>query len=647
MLVGQTIGPFDILKELGSGAMGTVYLARWAEKDTNVAIKMIAMGLLGNESAVARFEREVSILKQLKHPNIVKFYNSGRYKKTPFFIMEYIQGESLDRVLARKGRFTWQEVVSLGKQLCSALQHSHEKGIIHRDLKPSNLMILKDGTLKLTDFGIAKDSDVTALTGANSTIGTAAYMSPEQCRGEKNLSAKSDLYSLGIVFYELLTGRKPFVAESPVDMFLMHVNGTFERPSRHVMEIPVWLDTLVCQMMEKKPEHRPLDAAMVVKALEEIEERMSEQKSAAAQLANARVVDAPKVTADLDAQDIEAARSLKMGTKKKAKTAKVKAKNRAKVFQAIGLVGAIVGLIALAWIFTRPESAESMLSRIHELEKIKQPDESQTASLREAVENYLSSYGSQSDPETERLRSYSRSFEVMKRERQLQNRYRAGLKPEEGDNEDAYKITMNALRLEDTGDLRSAREQWQKLTEKYATSSKDPEVWIWGMLGFRKIAVYDELDRREAFYRKRLETEWLEERDHASESDQERVAVEALRLEVLGDLSKSRERWIQLQESTKSDFADRLWLLWANLKIRSLDSQIPTRTSAEEAEVRKKFLTDKLAIIRTLKESGEFIERKQGRNLCREIRDLYKNDPSPDVVQLAKQAEQLLPTIPR
>src|SRR5437016_10089189 len=108
-------------------------------------------------------------------------------------------------------------------------------------------MMLPDGTLKLTDFGIAKDLDVTALTSANCTVGTASYMSPEQCKGERNLSHKSDLYSLGIVLYELLTGRKPFEAESAMNMFLLHVQGKFERPSRVVMDIPPWLDTLVCQ----------------------------------------------------------------------------------------------------------------------------------------------------------------------------------------------------------------------------------------------------------------------------------------------------------------------------------------------------------------------------------------------------------------
>src|SRR5947209_4811620 len=227
MLVGKQIGPFEIEMELGSGAMGTVYRAKFhrsEEKVIPVALKVVALGLLGNEGAMARFEREASILKQLRHPHIVKLIAHGKInKQNPYIAMEYIDGEALDRALARRGRLTWEEVVTYGKQLCEALQYAHEKGIIHRDLKPSNLMITAEGILKLTDFGIAKDSDVTALTGANSTIGTAAYMSPEQCKGDKNLTNKSDLYSLGIVFYELLSAKKPFYAESTVDMFLKHV----------------------------------------------------------------------------------------------------------------------------------------------------------------------------------------------------------------------------------------------------------------------------------------------------------------------------------------------------------------------------------------------------------------------------------------
>src|SRR5262249_34519539 len=257
MLVGKTIGPFAIDRELGAGAMGAVYRARHHDSGKWVAIKVVAPGLASNEVVMQRFEREWEILKQLRHPNIVRLLATGRFSGTPFYAMEYVEGESLDRAMARRGRLSWEEVVRLGRPLCDALQHAHAKGIVHRDLKPSNVMILQDGTVKLTDFGIAKDLDRTAITEANCTVGTAAYMSPEQCRGERDLTPKSDLYSLGVMFYELLTGRKPFDADSAMEMFMQHVKGKFERPGRLVLDVPVFLDTLVCQMLEKEPERRP------------------------------------------------------------------------------------------------------------------------------------------------------------------------------------------------------------------------------------------------------------------------------------------------------------------------------------------------------------------------------------------------------
>ncbi len=230
MLVGKALGPYIVEKEIGSGAMGTVYRGKHRETGAKVAIKIVAPGLTANEAALARFNREISILKQLNHVNIVKLLSSGNINKTRFYIMEFISGESLDQVIERRTGITWEELIPLGQQLCAGLQYAHDKGIIHRDLKPSNLMVLKDGTAKLTDFGIAKDTDVTALTAANSTVGTASYMSPEQCKGVKDLTYKSDLYSMGVMFFELLTGRRPFYAESIMDMFNQHLTGGFERP---------------------------------------------------------------------------------------------------------------------------------------------------------------------------------------------------------------------------------------------------------------------------------------------------------------------------------------------------------------------------------------------------------------------------------
>ncbi len=363
MMVGQRIGPFEIKQELGSGAMGTVYKAAYQDGRI-VALKIISLGLAGNETALKRFEREAEILKQLRHKNIVRLFGHGRTSGMPYFAMEYVEGESLDHALARRLRFSWEEVVSIGQQTCAALQHAHEKGIIHRDLKPSNLMYLEDGTVKLTDFGIAKDMDVTALTGANCTVGTAAYMSPEQCKGE-TITAKSDIYSLGVVLFELLTGRKPFIAESPVDMFMKHVNEPPPRPNWSLKgsstgEIPTWLETTVLQMMEKKPEHRPLNAEMVAKSLREGLDGYYAGKSAAVGAVEARAGDRRIQTSVIDETDREAARTLR-GILKKKRIRKKSQPFYAKgwfVFLAVPVV--LLAFAGILRLILQPPSAETL-----------------------------------------------------------------------------------------------------------------------------------------------------------------------------------------------------------------------------------------------------------------------------------------------
>jgi predicted Ser/Thr protein kinase len=282
---GQRIGPFEVEKELGRGAMGAVYRVRHTETGQTLALKCLVAGLWTHPGAVARFEREANVLKQLKHPNIVRLLGTGKAHHTPFLVMEYIDGKTLQQMLQERGRFLWDEVVDIGKQICAALAHAHEQGIVHRDLKPSNLMLLADGTLKLTDFGIAKDLDVTQLTADHHTLGTAAYMSPEQCRGEKNLTNKSDLYALGVVLYELLTGRKPFESDNTLALLRLHQEARFERPSKLVLDIPVWLDTLVCHLLEKKPERRPKDAQAVAQALGDVQEKVATLHSAGVDVA--------------------------------------------------------------------------------------------------------------------------------------------------------------------------------------------------------------------------------------------------------------------------------------------------------------------------------------------------------------------------
>jgi serine/threonine-protein kinase len=329
-----------IEKELGSGAMGTVFLARHVETGAKVAVKVMITSLTANPKAQARFEREADVLKQLHHPNIVRLVASGRYRNKPFYAMEFIEGESLDKVLERRGRLSWQEAIEIAKQVCAALQHVHDKGILHRDLKPSNIMITRDGVAKLTDFGIAKDLDRTALTSANYTVGTAAYMSPEQCRGESDIDHRTDLYSLGVMLFELIAGRRPFEADNPVQMLMKHLKAKPPRVSTFVPDVPAELDSLIDQLLEKKREHRPRDARTVGQTLEQILVRYKEGKSVTANVAEKSTrthVSETKSVAD---------RSLLTRERKTGKRRWSK-KQKERVYTALGLSAFLVFVIGL------------------------------------------------------------------------------------------------------------------------------------------------------------------------------------------------------------------------------------------------------------------------------------------------------------
>jgi len=460
----QQIGPFAVEKELGAGAMGAVYRARHIETGHFVAIKIVAPGLGSNPTIMARFKREAAILKQLKHPNIVRLVATGKFEGTPFYAMEYVDGESLDQVIARRGRLTWEEVVEFGQQLCAALQHAHEAGIIHRDLKPSNVMILPDGTVKLTDFGIAKDMDRTQLTAAQCTVGTAAYMSPEQFKGDRDLTAKSDLYNMGVMFYELLTGHKPYIADNPVDMFMQHLNATCERPSRQVLDIPVWLDNLVCQLLEKKPEQRPLDAAMVGRTLAQIKEKMLAQQSAGVEAARTRNVDRPRGQ-KLEDEDKDAARTLLGQKKKKKKTVPF--------YQRRWLKGALLSLllVGIGYVVVLAFQPPSPLQLYKLAGKYMNDDPERWDKAREPIDEFLARY-----PEDERagtVREWDRKLQARDQEDDLRNRmlllgkigrpFTPRNVPEE--------LAHDGLRYQDFGDLPAARERWQQL--KQLTDNKD------------------------------------------------------------------------------------------------------------------------------------------------------------------------------
>ena len=274
-MVGEKLGSFLIESILGSGAMGVVYKATHETTGKVAAVKVINSDVAQKGKTYERFHREAEILQQFRHPNIVRFLAMGRFRGTSYFAMEFVSGPNLEQLMAERGALPWKEVAELGKQVCDALQYAHEHGVVHRDLKPSNLMVTEAGQIKLTDFGIAKDLDRTALTATGRTLGTAAYMAPEQIRGTPAVSHKTDLYALGNLLYQMLTGQLAFGGSSAIVLMHAHMSTPAPRPSSKIVEIPRALDDLVIQLMAKDPADRPWDAVAVGEVLNTILQKAS------------------------------------------------------------------------------------------------------------------------------------------------------------------------------------------------------------------------------------------------------------------------------------------------------------------------------------------------------------------------------------
>ena len=271
--IPEQIGPYQIERELGAGGMGTVYFARHESTGREVAVKVLPAALAREEGFVYRFKREIDALRQVKSPHIVEFYESGVDGDISYYAMEYVDGENLTTRLTRERRIPWRDAIDISVQVCRALKAAHNAGIVHRDLKPSNLMLAADGTVKLTDFGVAQVFAAGQLTMPGGVIGTAEYMSPEQARG-KRATKRSDVYSLGAVLYVMLTGRPPFTGQSALEISQKHVHNRFDSPRQYVPELPHWLDEVVCKCLEKQPEDRYPDAHVLSLRLAEIPKKV-------------------------------------------------------------------------------------------------------------------------------------------------------------------------------------------------------------------------------------------------------------------------------------------------------------------------------------------------------------------------------------
>jgi serine/threonine protein kinase/LysM repeat protein len=260
-LIGQSLGRYHILEQLGEGGMATVYKAFDTRLEANVAVKVIRTENLpqsGVGRALKRFEREAKALAQINHPNIVKVIDYGEYKSKPFLVMPYLEGGTLKALMQARGALPWQEAVRLLLPISKALAYAHQHGMIHRDVKPSNVLITDSGEPMLSDFGVTKiieDEATVDLTGTNAAIGTPEYMAPEQATS-KSIDHRADIYSLGIVFYEMVTGRKPYVADTPLAVLIKHVRDPLPRPSQFLPSLPVEVERVLLKALAKKPEDR-------------------------------------------------------------------------------------------------------------------------------------------------------------------------------------------------------------------------------------------------------------------------------------------------------------------------------------------------------------------------------------------------------
>jgi eukaryotic-like serine/threonine-protein kinase len=264
------IWPFELLDKLGEGGMGVVYRARYVVDNRHVAVKLLPPDV-ANATILSRFERELEILKTLRHPNIVRSFGGVCEGNQHFYAMELVEGGTLDKLLEERGKFSAEVTIQLALQMASGLAYAHERGVVHRDVKPGNFLLTSAGKLKLSDFGLATVEAATKITAAGKTMGTFPYMAPEQIRGRPPVSPQTDLYALGCVIFEMLTGRTPFTGDTPAEVMHKHLDAAPPRVAEFAPDCPMALESLVRDLLQKEPSDRPASAFVVAKRLTDLD----------------------------------------------------------------------------------------------------------------------------------------------------------------------------------------------------------------------------------------------------------------------------------------------------------------------------------------------------------------------------------------
>jgi serine/threonine-protein kinase len=266
----ERIGHFRITGRLGSGGMGDIYTAVQEPLNRVVALKVLSPQLVRNTEFSARFDIEAKAISKLQHNNIVSIYDFGESDGLKYFAMQYVEGEDLGKRIAQKKNLTAEEIIDMSRQICRGLRYAHENNVIHRDIKPQNVLIDRHNVCRLSDFGIAKIFESTNLTMTGMAVGTPEYMSPEQAEGEK-LDCQTDIYSLGVVIYEMITKRPPFTGSNPVAIAYKQVHEIPVPPSSYRRDTPKRLELIVLKALKKNKKERYATAEEVLKDLDTVD----------------------------------------------------------------------------------------------------------------------------------------------------------------------------------------------------------------------------------------------------------------------------------------------------------------------------------------------------------------------------------------
>lgn len=260
---------YKLLEKIGEGGMGIVYKAKCTLLNRFVAIKILKAELSNYEDFLDRFKREANSIASLSHPNIVNIHDIGSEDNINFIVMEYVNGETLKQAIKRNSRLSSLETVEMALQIAKGLEYAHKNNIIHRDIKPDNILITDDNIVKLTDFGIAKVADSVTITNSNKIIGSVHYFSPEQAKG-RFVDCRTDIYALGIVMYEMITGQVPFKAELLISVAMMHIQETVIPPKEIVTDMPDNINSVILKTLEKEPINRFQTASELINVLNAI-----------------------------------------------------------------------------------------------------------------------------------------------------------------------------------------------------------------------------------------------------------------------------------------------------------------------------------------------------------------------------------------